>query len=120
MCADVFLCCCHSCLLLNCTQALGMVGRSFVRDELLSAAAADAAERRRPSSPGDSSDGGPYYPAGGTKAAVANATAVAVRRWQPPPLVANLEPPRKGSSVLVGWGVGWWDQPLLFCLPRCC
>lgn len=77
-----------------------MVGRSFVRDELLSAAAADSAERRRPSSPGDSADH--LYPAGGTKAAFANATAVAARRWQPPPLVANLEAPRKGSSVLVG------------------
>lgn len=82
-------------------QALGMVGRSFVRDELLSAAA-DSAERRRPSSPGDSADGAQLYPAGGTKAAAANATAVAARRWQPPPLVANLEAPRKGSSVLVG------------------
>jgi hypothetical protein len=87
-------------------RALATVGRSFVKEPGGAggvAAAAAASDGRRPSSPGDSE--GMLYPVGGTKAAVANAMAVAARQWQKPPLVANLEPPRRGSSVLVSVGV---------------
>jgi hypothetical protein len=82
-------------------KALATVGRSFVKETggTGAAAAAASSDGRRPSSPGDSD--GMLYPVGGTKAAVANAMAVAARQWQKPPLVANLEPPRRGSSVLV-------------------
>jgi hypothetical protein len=85
-------------------KALNACGRSFVRESAgvgaTAAAGSPDAVGRRPSSPGDS-DSGMLYPAGGTRAAAANAAALTARQWQPPPLVANLEPPRKGSSVLV-------------------
>lgn len=100
------------------TKALGTVGRSFVKEGTGTAAAAAAAgDGRRPSSPGDSE--GSLYPAGGTKAAVANAAAVAARQWQPPPLVANLEPPRNGSSVLVSIAVRWLHSTILYCTVSC-
>lgn len=85
-------------------KALNNSGRSFVRESAgmgaTAAAGSPDAVGRRPSSPGDS-ENGMLYPAGGTRAAAANAAALTARQWQPPPLVANLEPPRKGSSVLV-------------------
>lgn len=84
-------------------KALNNSGRSFVRESAgmgaTAAAGSPDAVGRRPS-PGDS-ENGMLYPAGGTRAAAANAAALTARQWQPPPLVANLEPPRKGSSVLV-------------------
>lgn len=107
-------------------KAAGTVGRSLVREPAptmggggagggagAAAAAGGGGDGERRSSyggggsSGGDSDGWPgLYPAGGVKAAAANATAVAARRWQPPPLVTNLEPPRKGSPVLVSVG-GW-------------
>jgi hypothetical protein len=105
-------------------KALSKIGSSFVRETAAAAAAAAAAPspaaagKGRGGSPGA---GGPrQYPAGGTKAFAANAAAVAARQWQPPPLVANLEPPRKGSSVLVRGFIGGasegesWQCMLLF------
>jgi hypothetical protein len=90
-------------------RALKNIGSSFVRDPAAAAAppppaaAAAAVYKGRGRSPGEA--GYKQYPVGGTKAFAANAAAVAARQWQPPPLVANLEPPRKGSAVLVR-GVG--------------